>query len=169
MAGFPRKERQRIIDGYLNESGSNHFVPAEFLDWLKDRPDHEAYDLFYGRSDEEDARRHRIAMVRTWVSGLRISVQAEEPVQSTVKKITVVEHKVPAMISPRNTRKDGGGYVSVDLQDEEITSELLGQAAADLRRWIERYQGIAALKGINIAQIEKIARSLENTGVVPAA
>ena len=53
MAGFPKKERQRIIDEYLAASGRNMFVPREFVDWLRDYPDHEAYDWFYGMDDAE--------------------------------------------------------------------------------------------------------------------
>jgi len=38
MAGFPKKERQRIIDEYLAASGNNMFVPHEFVEWLVNNP-----------------------------------------------------------------------------------------------------------------------------------
>ena len=75
MAGFPKKERQRIIDEYLAASGRNMFIPREFVDWLRDYPDHEAYDWFYGMDDAEAAQQHRIQLARQMASGLRIVVQ----------------------------------------------------------------------------------------------
>jgi hypothetical protein len=37
MSGFPKKERQRIVDEYLQATGRNMFVPGEFVDWLKEQ------------------------------------------------------------------------------------------------------------------------------------
>jgi hypothetical protein len=56
MSGFPKKERQRIVDEYLQKTGRNMFVPGEFVDWLKEQPSHEAYEWFYGMDDGEAAR-----------------------------------------------------------------------------------------------------------------
>ena len=36
-----------MVDDYLNRTGSNLFVPAEFIDWLSGQPDHEAYPGFF--------------------------------------------------------------------------------------------------------------------------
>ena len=46
MAYFSKKTKQRIIDDYLQQTGKNMFVPQEFIDWLADYPDHEAYKAF---------------------------------------------------------------------------------------------------------------------------
>ena len=75
MAGFPKKERQRIIDEYLVESGNNMYVPHVFIDWLREMPDHEAYDWFYGFDDTHHARENRIHLARKMASGLRIVVK----------------------------------------------------------------------------------------------
>ena len=32
MPAWSARERQRIVDAYLNDSGCNQFVPREFLD-----------------------------------------------------------------------------------------------------------------------------------------
>ena len=75
MAGFPKKERQRIIDEYLMESGNNMYVPHVFIDWLREQPDNEAYDWFYGFDDTHHARENRIHLARKMASGLRIVVK----------------------------------------------------------------------------------------------
>ena len=107
MAGFPKKERQRIIDDYLAASGRNMFHPAEFVDWLGGQPDHEAYEWFYGMEDQEAARQWRIQMARQMASGLRIVVQESDP-EDQVVSISVREY--PTFISPVSLRKKGGGY-----------------------------------------------------------
>ena len=33
---FTKKDRQNIIDDYLNQTGRNSYVPSEFVDWLRD-------------------------------------------------------------------------------------------------------------------------------------
>ena len=73
MAGFPKKERQRIIDEYLVESGNNMYVPHVFIDWLREMPDHEAYDWFYGFDDTHHARENRIHLARKIESIRRLS------------------------------------------------------------------------------------------------
>ena len=52
MSNFARKTRQRIILGYLADTGRNMFVPEEFVTWLLDHPEHEMYKAFHGRDDE---------------------------------------------------------------------------------------------------------------------
>ena len=163
---FARKERQRIIDNYLNESGHNRFVPAEFLDWLSARPDHEVYDVFFGMSDEDAARAHRIDMVRQWTSGLRVTVNLSEQSAVKVGSVTVREVSLPAMVSPLSGRKGGGGYIPVD---EDALPELRLQAAQSLGSWLERYSGVLMLSGISVDPIKEIVRKLEAADVVEAA
>jgi hypothetical protein len=89
MSGFPKKERQRIVDEYLQNTGRNMFVPGEFVDWLKEQPNHEAYEWFYGMDDGEAARQYRIDLARRMASGLRIVVSETE---TSTSKITVREY-----------------------------------------------------------------------------
>jgi len=76
MASF-WKRRQAIIDDYLVQSGANIFNAAAFIDWLEGQPDHEAHEWFFGTSDAEAARQHRIALARRMASGLRIVAKVE--------------------------------------------------------------------------------------------
>lgn len=157
MASFAMRERQRVIDEYLNASGANSFVPAEFLDWLKARPDHSVYPVFFGMSDESAARAHRLDMVRRWVSGLRVTVKVSQRTVN-VGEITAREFVLPAMVSPLGARKTGGGYHPVG---ESALPELRLQAAASLSSWLERFGGAVEMSGIGVGPIKEIVAALE--------
>ena len=72
---FTKNDRQAVIDDYLNQTGRNSYVPSEFIDWLRDKPDHKVYDLFFGMSDVEMADKHRENIARRFASGLRITIK----------------------------------------------------------------------------------------------
>lgn len=162
MPAFNLTYRQQVIDEYLNATGRNHFVPAEFLEWLKPQEDHRVWSIFFGKTDEEAAHQYRLALTRQFVAGLRIVVNAE----TSVGAITV---KVPAFISPVADRKMGGGYVSIDVRSPNSTAELCRQAAEDLQRWVRRWEGTAALAGVKVDEAKKIASALAARGVEAAA
>jgi len=155
MSGFPKKERQRIIDEYLQATGRNMFVPAEFVDWLGDHPEHEAYEWFYGMDDVEAARQYRIDLARRMASGLRIVVSETEAVTNT---ITVREY--PAYVSPRQGRKEGGGYAPFDPRSEIDQAELRMQAAIALAAWLNRYRGCAENIGLDVSNLEDLVQVL---------
>lgn len=158
---FPKKDRQRIIDGYLAASGRNLFVPGEFVDWLADQPDHEAYDWFFGIDDEAAAREYRIGLARRMASGLRIVVQAGEASEAQVVQITTREY--PAFVSPVAGRKDGGGYSPFNPDDAALMSELQAQGAQALTSWLARYRGAAEGLGIDVRPIEQIAIAMRGS------
>lgn len=151
---FTSKDRQRIIDGYLSQSGRNMFVPAEFIDWLAGEPEHEAYEWFYGMDDATAAREHRIAMARRMASGLRITSSVEES-KSSVVQISVREY--PAFVSPVASRRSGGGYAPFDPEDSADMAELRRQGAVALQSWLNRYRG--AFADADLRMIEEIAAS----------
>ena len=162
MPAFDRTYRQKIIDEYLNATGNNHFVPAEFLEWLQPQEDHRVWSVFFGKDDEEAAHQYRLSLARQFVAGLRIVVQS----QGETGQVSV---KVPAFISPVSERRSGGGYVSVDVRERDTTQELCRQAAADLDRWIKRWSGTATLVGVDISKANEIAGALAARGVEAAA
>lgn len=149
---FTSKDRQKIIDGYLNESGENIFQPGAFIDWLGERPDHEAYEWFFGQDDATAAREYRISMARRMASGLRITAKVEET-KSSVVSIAVREY--PAFVSPVATRKQGGGYEPFDPKDASAMAELRRQGVVALQSWLKRYAG--AFDDVDLSVIEKIA------------
>jgi hypothetical protein len=160
MAGFPKSERQRIIDEYLAATGANQFVPGEFIDWLAANPDHEAYDWFYGIDDSAAAREYRIDLARRMASGLRVVAKVSSaPDKGNVVHVTSREY--PAYVSPMAGRKDGGGYSPFNPDDPEAVAELARQGATALRSWLSRYRGAAESSGVDVSAIEKIAVQLE--------
>ena len=146
------KTRQRIIDGYLAETGHNLFVPAQFVDWLAVRPDHEAYPIIYGKSDGEAAREYRISLARRLASGLRITVTREETRDSVVR---IVTREYPALVSPVADRRAGGGYQP--MEDAHL-GELRAQGRTALRAWIARYRGAFEADGVSMDAISAIAQ-----------
>ncbi len=159
MANFSKKTKQRIIDDYLQQTGANMFVPADFVDWLAGQPEHEAYPAFYEMDDAEAARQFRIQMARQMASGLRIVAKVEE-VESSVVSIKVAEY--PAYISPVSKRRDGGGYEPFDPTDEVAQAELRRQAGTSLAAWLERFRGCAEHIGVDVTPLEDIVRVLRD-------
>lgn len=137
MAGFPKKERQKIIDGYLAETGRNMFIPGEFIDWLSGQPTHEAYPWFFAKSDTEAAREYRIQLARQMAGGLRLVAKTEEIKRSKVVGFTVKEY--PAFVSPTSGRKSGGGYEPFDPTNPAQLAELRRQGIVALKSWLSRY------------------------------
>lgn len=157
MAKFTRAKRQAIIDQYLNETGENLFIPGQFIDWLADKPDHEAHPWFFGQDDAAAAREHRIALARRMASGLRIvTANAVTDDAGNILRIRVGE--APMLISPMGGRADGGGYHAYDPADPAHRAELRAQGEAALRSWVRRYA--AAFEPEEAEAIEEIATGL---------
>ncbi len=159
---FTSKDRQRIIDGYLSETGRNMFVASEFIDWLEHQPEHEAYDWFFAIDDAEAARQHRIYLARKMASGLRIEAKTETKEANVVQ---ITEREYPAYVSPMASRKDGGGYTRFDPSDADAMAELRRQGAVALRSWLDRYAG--AFADDDLSALEEIAAP--KRGVVQSA
>lgn len=149
---FGSRDRQRIIDNYLSQSGRNMFIPGEFIDWLAGEPEHEAYEWFFGMDDATAAREHRIAMARRMASGLRITAEIKQA-KSSVVQIAVREY--PAFVSPVASRKSGGGYEPFDPKDNAAMAELRRQGQVALQSWLNRYAG--AFADVDLTVIEQIA------------
>ena len=56
---FGKKDREKIINDYLNQTGRNSYVPAEFVDWIQNKPDHPVYKLFGFEDDEKMALKYQ--------------------------------------------------------------------------------------------------------------
>lgn len=167
-----RSYRQRIVDEYLNATGRNQFVPAEFLDWLEPQEGHRAWRLFFGKDDEEAAREYRISLARSFVAGLRISIVVSEVMASRADHMRLaisepVRVRLPAFVSPLATRETGGGYIPIDADDGSALRELYEQGANDLARWIERYEGTARLAGADVAPLASVVGALKAAATVP--
>ncbi len=155
MARFTKADRQRIIDGYLAESGRNSFDPHEFIDWLGDQTKHEAYPWFYGTDDATAAREHRVSLARQFANGLRIVARVSEaPGKSST--VRVVEREYPAYISPVAGRKQGGGYFPFDADDPAMMAELRRQGITALESWLRRYRGAFEGEGADLKPLERL-------------
>ncbi len=154
MANFKKHERQKIVDAYLNDTGKNRYVAAEFCEYLKDKPDHPAYQYIYGTTDEDAARKYRLMLATQFVSGLKLVV-SEQVIKGAESSFVVAEY--PALISPVSERRNGGGYHHFDPESEQDIEEIETQAARSLTAWINKYRSVAQNKGIDLTQMEEIA------------
>ena len=162
MAQFTKADRQRIIDSYLSETGRNMFVPGEFIDWLADNEDHEAYEWFFAKDDASAAREYRIGLARQMASGLRIVVEVSTaPAAGSVVQITVREF--PAFVSPVASRKSGGGYEPFDPNDPAAMAEFRRQGAVALGSWLARYGG--AFADMDLTIIKEIASQADRVAL----
>lgn len=169
MAGFNRGFRQKVVDEYLNASGANFFIPAEFIEWLSDKPDHRVYPVFFGKSDEEAAHEYRLMLARQFVAGLRIKVTVTPQMAASLPHIAVhlkepMTVKVPAFVSPVAERRSGGGYVSTDISDTGTAQEIYRQAAQSLTAWIDRYGDAARLAGADVGHVVAVLSVLTVAG-----
>ncbi len=174
MAGFSKTFRQKVIDQFLNETGANFFHPAEFLEWLQDKPDHDVYPVFFGKTDEEAAHQFRLMQARNFVNGLRVKVTVTPSVASSSPHIAIqvrepTTFRVPAYVSPVADRRGGGGYVQTDVSDSETTAELYRQAAQGLAAWLERHADVARLAGADVGAVERVLGALTVAGTVEDA
>lgn len=158
MSGFPMTERQRIIDDYLSATGRNMFQAGEFIDWLQDQRDHEAYTWFFGVDDACAAREYRIGLARRMASGLRIVVQ--QTAVSETKVVHITSREYPAFVSPVAGRHNGGGYTPFNPDDPQLMAELRSQAAQSLTSWLARYRSAVETAGVDVSAIEGIVSTL---------
>lgn len=167
---FGKRDRQAIVDDYLNKTGRNTIVPAEFHEWLSTQPDHPMYKVLEW-DDEKAAIKYRIQQIRQFFSGCRITIKYKDiPSQSidATNSIGISEPKVlkfPTYISPIDGRAQGGGYQKFDLDNPEIVAELCRQACRELRAWVKRHDGICVIKEVDIDSLKEVADSLEEHSV----
>ena len=122
---FSKKDRQQVINAYLNKTGRNSYVPVEFVEWMQNQPNHPAYKLFIFEDDAKMALKQRIQIARQFASGCKITVQYRDIPSETIdysKAVVVEETKVikfPSYISPIDNRAQGGGHQKFDLNNPE--------------------------------------------------
>lgn len=143
-----RKQRQEILDEFLDRHGS--YIPHVFINEAKD-PTHPAHDWFEW-DDGKAGHQYRLWQAQRFVGTLR----AERIVQTVDRGL--VRIRVPSVVSPLETRDKGGGYVSTASKVGK--QHLCHEAAQALRRWIERYGGVATMVGASLAELEAVVRKL---------
>jgi len=154
---FTTRDRQKIIDNYLQDSGENMFNASAFIDWLSGKPDHRAYPWFFAKDNEAAAREYRIGLARQMASGLRIISNVRTIDSSDVVHITVREY--PAYVSPIAGRRLGGGYERFDPDNDEHIAELQRQGAQSMRSWLDRHADVFTAYDLSV--LEAIAAQAE--------
>lgn len=152
-----KQQRQEIIREFAVRH-NGYFNPKLFFDEVKSAGEsHDAYEWFEWDRDKGWLE-HNYWRSREFANGLQVKFSIEVIGRS---KIEVREISMPFALSPTEDRKSGGGYIVSDPNDKEHLIELCNQAAADLSRWLRRYQAAVIHAGGSIAAIEKQLRLLE--------
>jgi hypothetical protein len=151
-----REQRQAVIDEYIEVTGEQVVVPADFIEWLRPQHNNIAHRFFFAKDDAAAAQEYRAALFRHFASGLRITVRTTftDPVSS---KVTVSVNQFPAMLSPQDSRRAGGGYLAFNPADPASMAELRRQGATAMASWLKRYGG--AFADMDMTTLNEIAVS----------
>jgi beta-galactosidase/beta-glucuronidase len=151
-----RNQRQAVIDEYIETTGEQVVVPADFIEWLRPQHNHIAHRYFFAKDDMAAAQEYRTALFRQFASGLRITVRTTftDPVST---KITVSVNEFPALLSYQHTRRAGGGYLAFDPSDPASMAELRRQGSTAMASWLKRYS--AAFQEVDMSTLNEIAVS----------
>jgi len=158
MATFTKELRQQIVEDFARRH-NGLYDPALFLQEVKDAgKEHPAHSWFTW-NDIDAAAAHRLDQARDFARGLKVVFRIEQVTGPSQVRVHQVE--APLVHSPREGRKDGGGYrLTVPTLDDHL-HELAGQAADDLRAWAARYKAPLTAAGIADGKIEAIIAKLE--------
>jgi hypothetical protein len=155
--------KQELVDAYLHETRRNAFDPAIFLDWLKPRHNHPLHEQFWGMDDEAAAYQHRLSMVRTFVSGLRLTVTVAEMPREQRLVLIKVGHRpedrllIPAFVSDPTMRGNGPSYMPVRAADGTLQMQVVkggaDEAMSELQKWCDRYTGCVEAVGASTSGV----------------
>jgi len=137
---FSKQKRQEIIDDFIRKNGG-YDAQAFLREVRSSNGTHPAWSWFQW-NDGAAAEEYRLWQARTFTQGLRVVFTVEV----TERHVSGVR-AVPALLSPLDNRRNGGGYYAVDPQDEAHMAEVRLQGAASLETWMRRYGDAFELAG----------------------
>ncbi len=151
-----RQDRQDIIrDFAVRHDGRYH--PARFVDEVSKKGEkHPAYEWFEW-DDGIAAQHHRVHQARMFAINLKVRFEIED-----VKSGNVKVRSMPFIISPVDTRCEGGNYFVTDPNNPDHMQEFCRQAADDLGRWFNRYEASLAHVGASSGWVEKTLKRLRS-------
>lgn len=150
-------ERQRIIDRYLEETGSRQWRHGDFYDHVRERgPSHPAWDFFVW-DDGEAGERYRLQQAREFGRGLRVTFRVRVIEQGRFKVKTT---HAPLLVSDVARRKLGGGYLRFRPRDPTYQQALVTEALAMLEQWADRFDSVLISAGAG-AELERLKRKLQ--------
>lgn len=148
-----RLERTEIAQAWIAEHGGV-FDPAAFIRHVAETgEDHPAYSWFTW-NDKVAADAYRLDEARAFVSDLRISFKVET-IEFGPFRVRTIE--TPLLVSPMDSRANGGGYIAVD---KTTLPALATEGATALGAFIRRYRGVLVVAGCDPEQLEDMRASL---------
>jgi len=149
--------RQEIITEFSSRHGGQ-YDPALFFDEVSHQGrQHRAHDWFtWNRA--EAAREYNLWQARAFAQGVKVSFTVANVGGGSFTM------NAPMVISPMAGRQHGGGYTTLDPENEEHVAELSRQGAAALRSWLARYAFCLQHVGLSVEPFEQAATVLERVG-----
>lgn len=150
--------KKQALEDFHSETGNNIVNADDFIAWIKEKPDHAAYKVFYEKDDATLAHEARRQIFRQNFGSFKVRYEIKN-IDTSLLDIKVVEK--PLHISPLSKRSQGGGYIPFDPENEEMMFEFRNEAATALRSFCRRYELAIIDAGLDVENIKKIALTLE--------
>ena len=150
--------KKQALEDFSNETGNNIVHADDFISWIKEKPDHPAYNVFFGKDDATLAHERRLQIFRENFGSFKVTYEVKK-IDTSLLDIKIVEK--PLQISPKSKRSQGGGYVNFDPEDEELMSEFRNEAAASLRSFVRRFEVAILDAGLDVESLKQMALRLE--------
>jgi hypothetical protein len=147
---FTRAIRQQIVKEFAEQNGGC-FDAALFLAHVREVGDAHPAWAWFEWDDDKAALEYRLDQARDFARGLKITFEIQEVHRG---KMRITQKSAPLVISPLQSRSNGGGYLVTDPNSPEHLEELRRQAAQSLRWFISRFEGVldpramGALEGV---------------------
>jgi hypothetical protein len=157
---FTEELRQQIIQEFaIRHNG--HFNPRLFFEEVKETGEDHAAHGWFQWDVEKGWLEHNLGLARAFAQGLKVTFSVEEVGSSGAVNVLSIE--APALLSPVDYRRYGGGYYLVDPSNSDHMAELCRQAATALASWLRRYEAALVHAGGSPRNVQAQVRHLERT------
>ena len=153
-----RADRQKIIDEFTGRHDGRYDPKAFLSEVSATNGQHQAWGWFTW-DDKTASEKQRVWEARKFAGGLVVSFTVETIVRGNV---TVRHEEVPAMWSPMDNWRSGGGYEALDPDDPVQMAAFCAEAARSLQSWLRRYGGAVAYAGGSVVGIRRQASLLDS-------
>lgn len=160
MSRFTQEQRQKIIRDFCLRRNADFDARLFEQEVREQGAEHPAHAWFEWDA-EKGALENRVEQARKFAQGLRVSFKIEEIGRGG--RVVVREVEAPFLLSPTEDRKAGGGYFLTDLSNPEHMNELCRQAAADLGRWLRRYEAALLHVGGSVSMVQRQLKLLDRS------
>lgn len=156
---YTKELRREIITDFAARHGGQYLPAAFVAEVRKKGKRHPAYGWFTWDL-KKAVQEYHLWQAREFVNGIIVKFSVQELHRG---KVHVREREMPFVMSPIESRSDGGGYYVTDPDDPEHMIELCRQGAQALEMWLRRYSAAVSFSKGSIAPLERQLQLLQST------